>query len=250
MTIDPYKTLGVTPEASADDIKKAYRTLSRKYHPDANINNPYKAQAEEKFKEVQVAYDRIIKDRENGIYGGYTGGYSQGAYGGQSTGQQGYGQSTYGQNVYGQGTYGSENNNQGAYGYGFNGNRSNTYTQSQEEINRLRAAANYINAGNYREALTVLEAVRERNAAWYYYSALANQGIGNNVNALNAARQATAMEPDNFQFQVLLRKLEGGGAWYENMGESYGRAAGGATRVCSTLCWISLLCNCCFMRPY
>ena len=47
---------GVSRDASMDEIKKAYRTLSRKYHPDANINNPNKDQAEEKFKQVQQAY--------------------------------------------------------------------------------------------------------------------------------------------------------------------------------------------------
>ena len=61
---DPYQVLGVSRSASDDEIKKAYRTLSRKYHPDANINNPNKAQAEEKFKEVQQAYDQIIKGKQ------------------------------------------------------------------------------------------------------------------------------------------------------------------------------------------
>ena len=43
---DPYKILGVSRDASDEEIKKAYRALSRKYHPDANINNPNKAQAD------------------------------------------------------------------------------------------------------------------------------------------------------------------------------------------------------------
>ena len=50
--INPYGVLGVSPSATDEEIKKAYRALSRKYHPDANINNPNKMQAEEKFKEV------------------------------------------------------------------------------------------------------------------------------------------------------------------------------------------------------
>ena len=64
--MDPYQVLGISPGASDDEIKKAYRALSRKYHPDANINNPNKAQAEEKFKEVQQAYDQIMKEKQSG----------------------------------------------------------------------------------------------------------------------------------------------------------------------------------------
>ena len=73
---DPYKILGVSRDASDEEIKKAYRALSRKYHPDANINNPNKAQAEEMFKTVQQAYNQIMKEKENAASGGY--GYSKG----------------------------------------------------------------------------------------------------------------------------------------------------------------------------
>lgn len=81
---DPYRVLGVSRDASEDEIKKAYRTLSRKYHPDANVNNPHKDQAEEKFKEVQQAYDQIMKERQQGAsFGGYQYGY--GGFGGQTS---------------------------------------------------------------------------------------------------------------------------------------------------------------------
>ena len=70
---DPYSVLGVSRDASDEEIKKAYRTLSRKYHPDANINNPNKDKAEEMFKTVQQAYNQIMKEKE----GGYTSSYSQ-----------------------------------------------------------------------------------------------------------------------------------------------------------------------------
>ena len=76
---DPYEVLGVSRGASDDEIKKAYRKLSRTYHPDANINNPNKAEAEEKFKQVQQAYKQIMDEREHGTYG--NGGSARNDYG-------------------------------------------------------------------------------------------------------------------------------------------------------------------------
>ena len=92
MTYDPYSVLGVSRDASEEEIKKAYKALSRKYHPDANINNPNKDQAEEKFKEIQAAYQQIMKERTEGY--SYGGGYGRQTYGGSGSGyggRQGYG---------------------------------------------------------------------------------------------------------------------------------------------------------------
>ena len=90
---DPYQVLGISRGATDEEIKKAYRKLSRKYHPDANINNPNKEEAEAKFKEVQQAYDQIMKEKE---YGGSQGGY--GPYGstGANGGYGGYGYGGFG----------------------------------------------------------------------------------------------------------------------------------------------------------
>ena len=80
MSKNPYDVLGVPQNASDDEIKKAYRELTRKYHPDANVNNPLADLAEEKFKEVQEAYNEIMRQREQG--GGYS--YGNSSYGGNS----------------------------------------------------------------------------------------------------------------------------------------------------------------------
>lgn len=120
---DPYQVLGVSPSASDDEVKKAYRELSRKYHPDTYADNPLANLAEEKFKEVQEAYKEIMDMRSKGqSYGGQSGYGSQGGYGGQSGygsqggygGQQGYGQQNrqqyqYYGNGYGRNPYGNPN---------------------------------------------------------------------------------------------------------------------------------------------
>ena len=76
---DPYSVLGVSQNASDEEVKKAYRELARKYHPDNYQNNPLADLAEEKMKEINEAYDTITKQRSGGSssYGGYqSGGYS------------------------------------------------------------------------------------------------------------------------------------------------------------------------------
>lgn len=66
---DPYKILGVSPNASDKEIKEAYRKLAVKYHPDNNIDNPLADLAEEKMKEVNEAYEEINRIRAGGSSG-------------------------------------------------------------------------------------------------------------------------------------------------------------------------------------
>lgn len=63
---DPYKVLGVSPSASDEEVKKAYRELARKYHPDHYQGDPLSDLAEEKMKEITAAYDQIMDIRRGG----------------------------------------------------------------------------------------------------------------------------------------------------------------------------------------
>ncbi len=63
---DPFKTLGVSPEASEDEIKKVYRELAKKYHPDNYANTEFSDIANEKMKEINEAYDEILRRRASG----------------------------------------------------------------------------------------------------------------------------------------------------------------------------------------
>lgn len=78
---DPYSVLGVSSSASDDEIKKAYRDLARKYHPDNYQNNPLADLAEEKMKAINEAYEAIQKMRESGQSSGYQ---TRTTYSGQS----------------------------------------------------------------------------------------------------------------------------------------------------------------------
>lgn len=69
--MDPYKVLGVSRTATDEEIKRAYRDLARKYHPDNYINNPLADLAQEKMKEINKAYDYIQKERAGGAQQSY-----------------------------------------------------------------------------------------------------------------------------------------------------------------------------------
>ena len=77
---DPYQILGVKPDASDEEIKRAYRELARKYHPDNYQNNPLADLAEEKMKEINEAYDAVTKQRSGGYSSGGSAYQSQNTY--------------------------------------------------------------------------------------------------------------------------------------------------------------------------
>lgn len=83
---DPYKVLGVSPDATDDEIKKAYRALARKYHPDKYRDSDLADLASEKMKEINAAYEQIKDMREKGGngQGGYNSGYN-GSYAGNTS---------------------------------------------------------------------------------------------------------------------------------------------------------------------
>ena len=210
MTENPYDVLGVSPSASDDEIKKAYRDLTRKYHPDANVDNPLADLAEEKFKEVQEAYDTIMHERSSGGSGSYS-------YGGSSSGSS------------------------GSYSYG------GSSSQGGAPDPRLQAAVNYINSRRFREALNTLDQIPDRSALWYYLSGCANAGLGNNVLARDHAAQAVNMEPNNLQYRQLLNQLDFSSRRYQSSPYGAGYGGGyscGTGNMCCDLCIADQLCEC------
>ena len=227
MTSDPYKVLGVSPNASDDEIQKAYRRLVKKYHPDVN---PGDENAEKKMREINAAYDQIRNIREGkASYGGQNGNPYGNPYGNAGNGGGGY---------YGGFSW------EDIFGSGFGG-----FSQQQEATTELTAARNYINAGHYREALNVLNSVdsSQRNARWYYFHALANYGIGNRIEAMSDAEQAVRMEPDNFEYKQLLSRMKNGGATYQQYGGGSPIICG-TSNICLDLCIANMLCGMC-CRP-
>jgi len=196
MIDDPYKVLGVSPDASDDEIKRAYRRLAKKYHPDLN---PGDKEAARKMQEVNAAYEQI-KNPEKA----------------QQTGGGGY--------------YG------GGYYDPFGGYRQQqSYTDSQTGDQYQQAAYQYIRFGRFQEALNALGSSPERNARWYYLSALANNGLGNQVTALEHIRRAVSMEPDNPTYARALEEIEYGGTAYRQQAGNFRGFTMGADP-CMNLC--------------
>ena len=182
MIEDPYKVLGVSPDASDEEIKRAYRALAKKYHPDLN---PGDETAAKKMQQVNAAYEQI----KNPDKGRQAGGYSQ-------------------------------YDPFGGFG-GYGGYYQQTHRETGSGDQYQTAAYNYIRFGRYQEALNALQNSPERNARWYYLSALANDGLGNQVTALEHIRLAVSMEPENQTYLDALNRIEYGGTTYRRQAGNF-----------------------------
>ena len=132
MMEDPYQVLGLERGASDEEVKKAYRRLAKKYHPDAN---PGDAEAARKMQEINAAYEQIKNPPQSGGAG-----YGGGTY----TGGAGYGSDPY-EDIFGQ------------------WRRQQRQQEPQFHTTQAQAAYRYIQYGRYQEALNALDGAPTRD---------------------------------------------------------------------------------------
>lgn len=239
---DPYEILGVSRDASEDDIAQAYRKLAKKYHPDLN---PGDKEAEKRMQEINAAYDRIKNGTADEPGPGQPGGNP-------------YGQNPYGRNPYGYGG-GQGNPYEGTpfediFGDLFGGayEQQSRYRQQRPAAHspspRMRSVNNLVAAGRYQQALQELSGMDERDGEWYFYSALANAGLGNRVTGLNHAREAVRKEPGNEAYNELLDQFEAGSFEYRRAGQAHGFDMTNAYSSLMRLCMAQICCMLC-CRP-
>lgn len=165
---DPYKVLGVSPHATDDEVKDAYRRLARKYHPDNYVNNPLSDLATEKMKEINEAYDEIQRQRKGGGSG-----YGQQSYGGYQQSYGGYRQQSYG--------------------------GSGQFADIRRLINLNRLAD--------AEELLDGVASGNRGAEWNYLKGIVNYRKGWLDNAVTYLNTACSMDPANMEYRQALNQL-------------------------------------------
>ena len=205
MTKDPYEVLGVSRNASDEDIKKAYRKLAKQYHPDMH---PGDAEAAKKMNEINAAYEQIKNPQKAQTASGYYSGSSQNSYG----------QSDYGQSSSSGDPYEDFFRNFGFGGY--QQNYSRYQQREQEGPAEYQAARHFVNLGSYADAINVLNSITaaDQTAEWYYLSALANYGLGNRIQAMQMMDTAIRMDPDNLEYEQAKRRMQSGSEFYQQNG--------------------------------
>lgn len=242
MAETPYDILGVSPDASQDEIKKAYRKKARENHPDLNPDDPGAA---ERMNKVNEAYDRLMnpekyarEDARKAAQQGYGGPVSYGS-------PFGYG-SPYGTGQGGPAQYEwVEINWEDIFGSDYWGQTVGTVhpEASANDSAEIRQAIFYINAANYQAALGILNVIppSKRDARWYYLSAVACNGAGRSAQAQDHIKKAIDMDPGNQDYRRAQETFTRRATAYEQESASRGFSTG--------FCNPNPLCCCC-CAPY
>lgn len=201
---DPYEVLGVPSTASDDEVKKAYRNLARKYHPDNYHDNPLADLAQERMKEINEAYEAVQSQRKAARAGGYSGG----GYGGYQAGYQSRYQS----------------------GYQSGGSR----------YQRIRMA---ISQGNLNLAEELLNAMTDHDAEWSFLKGAICYRRGWLDEARRYYQNAVNMDPDNQEYQRALDIAEGRSTAYRPEGYDNVTTGTCGNGDCLRLCGATLCCN-------
>ena len=225
---DPYKVLGVSPSASDEEIKTAYRNLAKKYHPDNYADSPLSDLASEKMKEVNEAYDEIVRMRKNTTSGTYGSGYNNGS--------TGYGTGNY-SGAYG-GSYGGyHNSGQG----GYSGGAQQNYTN----VSAYPDVRNMMQGGRFADAEQILNGVPNtaRNAEWYYLKGMVLYRRGWLDEAYANVQTACQMDANNGEYRMALNRLQMQRSGTYG-GYNMNRSSGPDCDICTTLCVADCCCEC------
>ncbi len=200
---DPYQTLGVAETASDEEIKKAYRELARKYHPDNYHDNPLADLAQEKMKEINAAYEEINRRRSAG---------GSGHGGGQTAG----------------------------YGGGY-GSYQQTYRQ-QSGSSVLQQVRIAIQTGNLTRAEALLSNYTDHNAEWNFLRGAVCYRRGWMDEAKRYYETACQMDPGNPEYRQALEFMKTGTQRsYRPGGGQFGTDLCGGN-LCLPLCCLYSLC--------
>jgi molecular chaperone DnaJ len=202
--------LGVSPGASQEEIKKAYRKKAKECHPDLHPND---REAGRKMNEINEAYQilqnpekyKTKQEEEQKRQQSYS---SYGSYGQRSQHSTGQGYGRY------EGAGGWYSDFGGfdfgdIFGFGFGTGQYDTTPRPQEgDSDELVHAIYAVNSGHFNDAITILTRMTGscRNARWFYIIAVAYNGMGETVKAMDLLQKAIKMEPNNPVYKQLFRE--------------------------------------------